>query len=194
MIFAFAEKTGNWFLIRKSSICFCTIGFFIPAAISEHVRFVRLISLCPPAKMLKSTYGAYEQMESSAVLSAEPLCSYAQMTSAKLVIELPSAENVCVDHRRRNGPNAVRAGLSQSFGENLNAENFFEIFKMKLHETLLLFNKNKKFVLKMQSLRAAKRSMRTCPGSDFAWSFYTAKLHIFSFFLKNYRIIRSILK
>lgn len=58
--------------------------------------------------MLKSTYGAYEQMESSAVLSAEPLCSYAQMTSAKLVIELPSAENVCVDHRRRNGPNAVR--------------------------------------------------------------------------------------
>lgn len=53
--------------------------------------------------MLKSTYGAYEQMESSAVLSAEPLCSYAQMTSAKLVIELPSAENVCVDHRRRNG-------------------------------------------------------------------------------------------
>lgn len=71
--------------------------------------------------MLKSTYGAYEQMESSAVLSAEPLCSYAQMTSAKLV----SAENVCIDHRRRNGPNAVRAGLSQSFGENLNAENFF---------------------------------------------------------------------
>ena len=57
------------------------------------------------------------------VVSAEPLCSYAQMTSAKLVIELPSAENVCVDHRRRNGPNAVRAGLSQSFGENLNAEN-----------------------------------------------------------------------
>lgn len=124
-IFAFAEKTGNWFLIRKSSICFCTIGFFIPAAISEHVRFVRLISLCPPSKMLKSTYGAYEQMESSAVLNAEPLCSYAQMTSAKLVIELPSAENVCVDHRRRNGPNAVRAGLSQSFGKNLNAENFF---------------------------------------------------------------------
>ena len=75
--------------------------------------------------MLKSTYGAYEQMESSTVLSAEPLCSYAQMTSAKLVIELPSAENVCVDHRRRNGPNAVRAGLSQSFGENLNAENLF---------------------------------------------------------------------
>lgn len=63
--------------------------------------------------MLKSTYGAYEQMESNAVLSA------------KLVIELPSAENVCVDHRRRNGPNAVHAGLSQSFGENLNAENFF---------------------------------------------------------------------
>ena len=31
-------------------------------------------------------------------------------------------------------------------------------------------------------------------GSDFAWSFYTAKLHIFSFFLKNCRIIRSILK
>ena len=59
------------------------------------------------------------------VLSAEPLCSYAQMTSAKLVIELPSTENVCVDHRRRNGPNTVRAGLSQSFGENLNAENFF---------------------------------------------------------------------
>lgn len=141
--------------------------------------------------MLKSTYGAYEQMESSAVLSAEPLCSYAQMTSAKLVIELPSAENVCVDHRRRNGPHAVRAGLSQSFGENLNAENFF---KMKLHETLLLLNKNKKFVLKMQSLRAAKRSMRARPGSDFAWSFYTAKLHIFSFFLKNCRIIRSILK
>lgn len=128
------------------------------------------------------------------VLSAEPLCSYTQMTSAKLVIELPSAENVCVGHRRRNGPNAVRAGLSQSFGENLNAENFFEIFKMKLHETLLLLNKNKKFVLKMQSLRADKRSMRARPGSDFAWSFYTAKLHIFSFFLKNYRIIRSILK
>lgn len=79
----------------------------------------------PPAKMLKSTYGAYEQMESTAVLSADALCSYAQMTSAKLVIELPSAENVCVDHRRRNGPNAVHAGLSQSFGENLNAENFF---------------------------------------------------------------------
>ena len=59
------------------------------------------------------------------VVSAEPLCSYTQMTSAKLVIELPSAENVCVDHRRRNVPNAVRAGLSQSFGENLNAENFF---------------------------------------------------------------------
>lgn len=78
-----------------------------------------------PAKMLKSTYGAYEQIESSAVLSAEPLCSYAQMTSAKLVIKLPSAENVCVDHRRRNGPHAVRAGLSQSFGENLNAENLF---------------------------------------------------------------------
>ena len=116
------------------------------------------------------------------------------MTSAKLVIELPSAENVCVDHRRRNGSNAVRAGLSQSFGENLNAENFFEIFKIKLHETLLLLNKNKKFVLKVQSLRAAKRSMRTRPGSDFAWSFYTAKLHIFSFFLKNYRVIRSILK
>lgn len=75
--------------------------------------------------MLKSTYDAYEQMESSAVLSVEPLCSYAQMTSAKLVIELPSAETVCVDHRRRNGPNAVRAGLSQSFGENLNAENLF---------------------------------------------------------------------
>lgn len=112
----------------------------------------------------------------------------------KLVTELPSAENVCVDHRRRNEPNAVRAGLSQSFGENLNAENFFEIFKMKLHETLLLLNKNKKFALKMQSLRAAKRSMRARPGSDFAWSFYTAKLHIFSFFLKNCRIIRSILK
>lgn len=128
------------------------------------------------------------------VVSAEPLYSYAQMTSAKLVIELPSAENVCVDHRRRNGPNAVRAGLSQSFGKNLNAENFFEIFKMKLHEALLLLNKNKKFVLKMQSLRTVKRSMRTRPGSDFAWSFYTAKLHIFSFFLKNCRIIRSILK
>jgi len=71
---------------------------------------------------------------------------------------------------------------------------FFEIFKMKLHETLLLLNKNKKFVLKMQSLQAAKRSMRARPGSDFAWSFYTAKLHIFSFFLKNCRIIRSILK
>lgn len=71
---------------------------------------------------------------------------------------------------------------------------FFEIFKMKLHETLLLLNKNKKFVLKMQNLRTAKRSMRTRPGSDFAWSFYTAKLHIFSFFLKNCRIIRSILK
>lgn len=41
---------------------------------------------------------------------------------------------------------------------------FFEIFKMKLHETLLFLNKNKKFVLKMQSLRAAKRSMRTRPG------------------------------
>ena len=79
----------------------------------------------PPAKILKSTYGAYEQIESNAVLSAEPLCSYAKMTSAKLVIELPSTENVCVDHRRRNGPNTVRAGLSQSFGENLNAENFF---------------------------------------------------------------------
>ena len=51
---------------------------------------------------------------------------------------------------------------------------------MKLHETLLLLNKNKKFVLKMQNLRTAKRSMRTRPGSDFAWSFYTAKLHIFS--------------
>lgn len=63
--------------------------------------------------------------QSASVLSAEPLCSYAQITSAKLVIELPSVENVCVDHRRRNGPNAVRAGLSQSFGENLNAENFF---------------------------------------------------------------------
>lgn len=63
--------------------------------------------------MLKSTYGAYEQMESSAVLSA------------KLVIELPSTENGCEDHRRRNGSNAVRADLSQSFGENLNAENFF---------------------------------------------------------------------
>lgn len=71
---------------------------------------------------------------------------------------------------------------------------FFGIFKMKLHETLLFLNKNKKFVLKMQSLRAVKRSMRTRPGSDFAWSFYTAKLHIFSFFLKNCRIIRSILK
>ena len=114
--------------------------------------------------------------------------------SAKLVIELPSTENVCVDHRRRNGPNIVRAGLSQSFGENLNAEKFFEIFKMKLHKTLLFLNKNKKFVLKMQNLRAAKRSMRARPGSDFAWSFYTAKLHIFSFFLKNCRIIRSILK
>lgn len=57
---------------------------------------------------------------------------------------------------------------------------FFEIFKMKLHETLLFLNKNKKFVLKMQNLRAAKRSMRTRLRSDFAWSFYTAKLHIFS--------------
>lgn len=57
---------------------------------------------------------------------------------------------------------------------------FFGIFKMKLHKTLLFFNKNKKFALKMQSLRAAKRSMRARPGSDFAWSFYTAKLHIFS--------------
>lgn len=51
--------------------------------------------------MLKSTYGAYEQMESSAVLSAEPLCSYAQMTSAKLVIELPSVENICVDQAQK---------------------------------------------------------------------------------------------
>lgn len=144
--------------------------------------------------MLKSTYGAYEQLESSAVLSAEPLYSYAQMMSAKLVIKLPSAENICIDHRRRNGSNAVRAGLSQSFGKNLNAENFFEIFKMKLHETLLFLNKNKKFVLKMQSLRTAKRSMRARSGSDFAWSFYTAKLHIFSFFLENCRIIRSISK
>lgn len=59
---------------------------------------------------------------------------------------------------------------------------------------MLFLNKNKKFVLKMQSLRAAKRSMRTRPGSDFTWSFYIAKLHIFSFFLKNRRIIRSILK
>lgn len=63
--------------------------------------------------------------QSASVLSAESLCLYAQMTSAKLVIELPSAENVRVDHKRRNGPNAVRAGLFQSFGENLNAENFF---------------------------------------------------------------------
>lgn len=61
---------------------------------------------------------------------------------------------------------------------------FFEIFKMKLYETLLLLNKNKKFVLKMQSLRATKRSMRTRPGPDFAWSFYTAKLHIFPSFSK----------
>lgn len=67
-------------------------------------------------------------------------------------------------------------------------------FEIKLHETLLFLNKNKKFVLKMQNPRAAKRSMRTRSGSDFAWSFYTAKLHIFSFFLKNCRIIRSILK
>lgn len=89
------------------------------------VAFLFQRSESAPAKMLKSTYSAYERMESSAVLSAEPLCSYAQMTSAKLVIELPSAENVCVDHRRRNGPNAVRAGLFQSFGENLNAENLF---------------------------------------------------------------------
>lgn len=65
---------------------------------------------------------------------------------------------------------------------------------MKLLETLLFLNKNKKFVLKMQSLRVTKRSMRARSGSDFAWSFYTAKLHIFSFFLKNYRVIRSILK
>lgn len=65
---------------------------------------------------------------------------------------------------------------------------------MKLQETLLFLNKNKKFVLKMQSLRAAKRSMRARSGSDFIWSFYTAKLHILSFFLKNCRIIRSILK
>lgn len=57
---------------------------------------------------------------------------------------------------------------------------FFEIFEMKSHETLLLLNKNKKFVLKMQNLRTAKRSMRARPGSDFAWSFYIAKLHIFS--------------
>ncbi|WP_417402699.1 hypothetical protein, partial [Hominenteromicrobium sp.] len=69
-----------------------------------------------------------------------------------------------------------------------------EIMKIKLQETLQVLNKNKKVVLKMQSLRAAKRSMRARPGSDFAWSFYTAKLHIFSFFLKNCRIIRSILK
>lgn len=61
--------------------------------------------------MLKSTYGAYEQIESNAVVSAEPLYSYAQMTSAKLVTELPSAENVCVDHRRRNGPNARARGF-----------------------------------------------------------------------------------
>lgn len=61
---------------------------------------------------------------------------------------------------------------------------FFEVFKMKLHETLLLLNKNKKFALKMQNLRAAKRSMRARPGSDFAWSFYTAKLHIFPSFSK----------
>ena len=69
--------------------------------------------------------GIVRVLPAQKLLSAEPLCSYAQMTSAKLVIELPSAENVCVDHRRRNGPNAVRTGLSQSFGENLNAENFF---------------------------------------------------------------------
>lgn len=50
---------------------------------------------------------------------------------------------------------------------------------MKLQETLLFLNKNKKFVLKMQSLRAAKRSMRARSGSDFIWSFYTAKLHTF---------------
>ena len=55
---------------------------------------------------------------------------------------------------------------------------------MKLHETLLFLNKNKKFVLKMQNLRAAKRSMRTRPGSDFTWSFYIAKLHIFPSFSK----------
>lgn len=89
------------------------------------VAFLFQRSESAPAKMLKSTYGAYEQMESNAVLSAEPLCSYAQMTSAKLVIELPNTENICIDQRHRNGPHAVRVGLSQSFGENLNAENFF---------------------------------------------------------------------
>ena len=52
---------------------------------------------------------------------------------------------------------------------------------MKLHETLLLFNKNKKVMLKMQSLRAAKRSMPPRPWADFAWRFYKAKLHIFFF-------------
>lgn len=79
----------------------------------------------PNSSVKNATANVVRSNASSAVLSAEPLCSYAQMTSAKLVIELPSAENVCVDHRRRNGSNAVRAGLSQSFGENLNAENFF---------------------------------------------------------------------
>ena len=54
------------------------------------VAFLFQRSESTPAKILKRTYGAYEQMESSAVLSAEPLCSYAQMTSAKLVIELRS--------------------------------------------------------------------------------------------------------
>lgn len=79
----------------------------------------------PNSSVKNATANVVRSNASSAVLSAEPLCSYAQMTSAKLVIELPSAENVCVDHRRRNGPNTVRAGLSQSFGENLNAENLF---------------------------------------------------------------------
>lgn len=87
------------------------------------------MTMASPAQVFMRPFKAFKtyrcHTQSASVLSAEPLCSYAQMTSAKLVIELPSAENVCVDHRRRNGPNAVRVGLSQSFGENLNAENFF---------------------------------------------------------------------
>ena len=104
-------------------------GSYIRACQVRAVDFLMPTGTRPLDGSIIITTGKQIQIPNSSVKNATANVvrsnASSSVLSAELVIELPSTENVCVDHRRRNGPNAVRAGLSQSFGENLNAENFF---------------------------------------------------------------------
>ena len=74
----------------------------ISAARRSHTSIVFFLSnrsVIAPAKMLMMTYGAYVQMVSVAVLSAEPVFSYIHSVRANAVMALPSCDRLCVLQR-----------------------------------------------------------------------------------------------